>query len=533
MQEMKDNETISLKKILVAYFSHWRLIVLAFVISAIPAVLYLLLYPRTYEMMARIQIQEDREMAGGGFGLGEAAGLMKSFGLGGGGGGTVNMDDELSTLTSNRLLKEMVLALGVNVEYTEPYSFFRIYNAPIVVRADSATNAHLSEVLEMKIRVDGKGVNVFTESGQTGEHTFTFTSLPGEISLPTGRFIIDYAAGKQQQDLPAKLNVAYRPAGWVAEDMAEDFTIEEVSQTSNMIELSCSDHEKMRGVDMLNTLIACYNDESYAYKKQDNDKMLNFLDGRIDTIINALRVVEGDIAVYKGANSLTDIESDVKFYAEQMKELQVKLIELESQANVIRMMDEFIKDPANKYSLVPVLLSQDGEKSGPVMAYNELLLERARVIQNSSMLNPLVGTLTEQVDKLRESVYATIDNAQRGAQLAIAEVKAKEKQLLDMKDGYPEHEKDFYELKRQQEILQGVYLILLQKREEIALNGGLDRKKARIIDDAFVKSRPIGPRKLYAAILMMFLTIAISVGYLFCKEELIGLMDEFKNYKHD
>ena len=95
--EVKDNETIGLKSIIVRYLLHWKLFLGVFLFSIIPAVLYLIYYPRTYEMMARIQIQEDKDLGGGSFGLGEAAGLMKSFGLGSVSGGVVNNDDELMT----------------------------------------------------------------------------------------------------------------------------------------------------------------------------------------------------------------------------------------------------------------------------------------------------------------------------------------------------------------------------------------------------------------------------------------------------
>ena len=93
MMEVKDNETIGLKSIIVRYLLQWKLFLGVFLFSIIPAVLYLIYYPRTYEMMARIQIQEDKDLGGGSFGLGEAAGLMKSFGLGGGSSSVINIED--------------------------------------------------------------------------------------------------------------------------------------------------------------------------------------------------------------------------------------------------------------------------------------------------------------------------------------------------------------------------------------------------------------------------------------------------------
>lgn len=164
--EVKDNETIGLKSIIVRYLLHWKLFLGVFLFSIIPAVLYLIYYPRTYEMMARIQIQEDKDLGGGSFGLGEAAGLMKSFGLGSVSGGVVNIDDELMTLTSNKMLRDMVLKLGVNVDYCEPFSLgYRLYDeSPLRMVADSATNARLAEAVEFSVFVKNGKAEVSAES---------------------------------------------------------------------------------------------------------------------------------------------------------------------------------------------------------------------------------------------------------------------------------------------------------------------------------------------------------------------------------
>ena len=403
----------------------------------------------------------------------------------------------------------MVLKLGVNVDYCEPFSLgYRLYDeSPLKLIADSATNARLAEAVEFSVFVKNGKAEVSAESVNMKKKHFSFPSLPATIELPMGNFTLDFAPGKKDIT-SAKLDITYNPAGWVAEDLEKEFLIEGSSKTSNVIELSCTDYEKNRGTDMLDTLIAIYNKEAEAYKKGEARKSLVFLDGRIENIIAELAAVENQIEEYKSKNQLMDIEHDVQFYVEQMKELQTKLIELEAQSNVINMMDEFVKDPANKYNLVPVLLTaQEGEKGSALTSYNEVLLERARVIQNSSINNPLVGTLTEQADKLRGSVIETIGN--------------------------PVAERQFVELKRRQEIIQGVYLILLQKREETALILGQTRDKARVIDPAYVKSKPVGPRKLFALIGMLVLTLVIPISYLFVRRQSSLLIQEYKKQSKD
>ena len=532
--EEKDSEVLGLKSIIVGYLLHWKLFLGVFLVSIIPAIIYIICYPRTYEIMARIQIQEDKDLGGGGFGLGEAAGLMKSFGLGSGSVSSVNIEDELMMLTSNKLLREMVFDLGVNVDYKEPFSFYRLYeDSPLRLSTDSLTDANLVEVVEFSVTMNQNKIDVTAESNNMSKKTMSFNSLPAKIELPMGNFILAYASDKNNIS-SLKLNIDYNPSSWVAENLVDEFMIEENSKTSNVIELGCTDYERKRGVDMLNNLIRLYNLQADSYKKTEARKTLLFFDERINNVLVELADVEKQMEDYKSKYKLTDVEHDVEFYIEQMKELQSKLIELEAQANVVEMMDSFIKDPDNKYNLVPVLLTaQEGEKGSPLTTYNEVLLERTRVIQNSSINNPLVGTLTKQADELRVSVYHTINNARNALQISIKDVKSKEQLLFDKMNDYPVAERKYIELKRQQEIIQGVYLILLQKREETALVLGQTREKAKILDSAYVKSKPIAPRKLYAAIAMLMFTLIIPVSYLFVSRQYRSLRDEYKRVKKE
>ena len=421
----------------------------------------------------------------------------------------------------------MAFELGVNVDYKKPFSFYRVYERnPFRLRTDSATDTRLTESIEFTVKQTANKFDVKVEGRTFDDQHFSFSSLPAVMKLPVGDFVL---SSTDNQSDETKWIMTYRPSGWVAEDLADEFLIEDNSKTSNVIELGCTDYERRRGVDMLNTLMRLYNMQADAYKKGQARTSLSFYDGRIQEVIQDLADVEQKIERYKSQHQLMDIEHDVQFYVEQMKELQTRLIELQAQMNVIDMMDAYVKDPANKYNIVPSLLNaQDGEKGAAIATYNEVLLERARVIQNSSMNNPLVGTLTKQADELRNGVYQTINNAREGLGISIADIKAKEQQLYNKMNVYPQAERTYVELKRQQEIVQGVYLILLQKREETALVLGQQQDKARILDTAYVKSKPIAPRKLYAAIGMLLLTLVIPVVYLFVKEQSISLMRAYK-----
>lgn len=525
----KDNEVISLRKIIVDYARHWRLFLSFFIISLTIAGAYLLFYPTTYEIMARIQLQEDKDMGSGSLGLGDAAGLMKSFGLGSMKAGTIVMDDELVKLLSNDLLKKMVLELGINVDYIKPYSYnYRMYDdLPFILQPDSATNATLSYPIVFNIDVTEKGTIEVTIKTDSKKQKLNFESLPAIIKVDEQSYTLSYRKSKDFIK-PYSQKIVVSPATWIAENLSNDFTIEEYSKNSNVIELICTDYEKNRGIDMLNTLIQLYNEQESTLKSKEGNQSIDFLTSRIKNITEELSTVEEQIEQYKTKHQMTDIEYDVKFYTEQMKELQVKIIELEAQSYVIKFVSDYVRDPQNKYNLIPALLSTGDDKGNPIATYNEALIERERIMQSSKNNSPLINNINKQVDQLRNSVYLSIENAEKSVQLTLADLKSKEKVLLDKMKSVPAVEKEYIDFKRQQEICQAVYLILLQKREEIALSINDQRDRARIIDPAFIKQSPVAPRKLFAFLGIIIFTIVLPVVYLFVRNQYIALKEVYK-----
>lgn len=395
------------------------------------------------------------------------------------------------------------------------------------ITLDSITQQNLKSSISFKVKVDNKGLVRVKMKNSSDE--FSFQSLPAQLKLPEGIVNIVYNDLYKEKG-SFSLNVNISPAGWVAEDLADAIEIEEFSKNSNVLELTCTDYEKTRGLKLLNTLMDTYNKNSDLIKKEDGYKVYSFLDSRIQSVMSQLNEVEAAIESYKLKNKMTDVEYDIQFYVDAIKSYREKIIEIEAQSHVLNLLDSYVKDPKNKYNLIPAILSVgEGEKGGAVTLYNEALIERERLKKTSKSENPLSEVADSQLDKLRESVVLAIDNARTSSRYVLDDLKSQEKVILDKMERVPSYEREYMDLKRQQEIFQGVYLILLQKREEIALSLGQEKERGFVVDSAFVKYRPIGPRKLYAAIFMILFTLIVPVGYLFCKKQLSLLIEEYRN----
>ena len=532
MENNENKEEIGLRPIIINYLLHWRLIIGTGLLALLFGILYLALYPKTYETVARVQIQDENDpLSSGASMLGEAAGLMKSFGLGGVSSGSIVIDDEIATFTSNSLLCEMIWKLGIYAKYSEPFSFIQLYNqTPIKVTADSTALAQLGQTIECKLSVSPNNIKIKVKIKDKLKKTFQFNSFPVILQLEQGDFIFDQTdIGRGKNSY--KLHIDICPLTAVADGLIDEIVVEDLSKASNIIEFFVKDHESQRSKDMFNTLITLYNDRSKSFREEMGGRSMVFLDGRINGLLKDLFEIENKMSTYKTQNKITDAEVDIQYYTQYMKELQGKIIEAQAQTHIINLLDAFIKDTTNQYKLAPTLLSSGSTESGLLTLYNKALLERDRIIKNSGADNPMIAPLTQQIEKLRESVAQMIKNEAQSNQLILSELRENEKSILSRMSNIPEQEKTYIDYQRQREIIQGVYIVLLQKREETALTLGQSKEKARIIDPAYTRPKPVAPRKLFVAIGVILFTLVLSVSWLFGKEQYLSFKKDFHKIK--
>ena len=121
----------------------------------------------------------------------------------------------------------------------------------------------------------------------------------------------------------------------------------------------------------------------------------------------------------------------------------------------------------------------------------------------------------------------SIENTKKGLDLTLSDLKSKEKSIVEKMENVPTYEREYIDIKRQCEVLQGMYLILLQKREEIALSTEQSRSRAEIVNTPYVKQHSVAPRKLYAGLAVIFLTFFIPVLLLFVKEQYYSIKKEY------
>lgn len=505
-------------ELVVSYVKHWKLFVLSFVICVGLAGAYILVKNPEFRINANILIKEDSKS-------GLASSMMKTgipFGDVLSVGGSA-VDDEIEIINSYSILRGTVKDLGLNVSCSSGLIKKTNYyqDSPLrITPANPDMPDTLRYTIEMKVTVD-KQENVKVKAYYDGDLVGSVKSqFPAKLTTVFGDFLIEKTKF-YDGDKNRKFKVYYSGYGSSTEALMRNVEISIASKKANVVNLFIDDEIPDRGKDILNSIIKNYNLYGIDEKNVTAVRTAEFLQQRIDLMAEDLSAVESEVEKYKEDNQLTDIGSEARIILEKSSYFKERLISAETQFSVISIIEDFIQAPENRYAVVPMSLGIEEESAvGSLLAYNELLKERLKLLRSTNPGNPIIESMNEQVDATRQSVLMTIQSIKRGIEYARNDLREQEKTFNDRIKGMPKQEREYIAIKRQQEIKQALYLYLLQQQEDNALKLALENPKAQIIDNAYVNSRPVKPmKKLIAAAALLF-TIILPIVYLYVRKTL-------------
>lgn len=516
MESLKQSEFVTLIK---TYIKNWKLFVLSFVICVGLAGAYLLIKNPEFKIAANILIKEDSKSGGM---SGMAASMMKGMAFGdmlSVGGSAV--DDEVEVINSYSIIYKAVEELGLNTQYTEGLVKKKKYynDAPLKLTALTPAMADTFRYhVKFKVSVDKKEnvkVKAYYKRKKIAE---TKSSFPVTVSTLYGDFVLDKTEF-YKNDKSLNMTVFFAGYSGYTQSLMKELDISIASKKANVINLLYEDELPNRGIDLLNAIIRHYNDYGIVEKNITAERTAKFLQQRIDLMNSELQTVEKEVEKYKEDNNLTDIETEASIILDKSSNFKERLIEAETQFTVISMIEDFLKAPENKYAVVPMSLGIE-EKSAveSLLEYNTLLMERLKLLRSTNPGNPIIESMNEQVDATRLSVLVTIQSIKRGIEYARNDLRMQEEAFMSRIKGMPKQEREYVEIKRQQEIKQALYLYLLQQQEENALKLAQANPKAQIIDSAFVYNIPVKPMKKLIALAALLFAVLLPVGYLYVRK---------------
>ena len=513
-----NEEQINIQQIIFRYLIHWPWFVVSVIICMIGAWVYLFTTTPIYNISATVLIKDDEK--GGGASMGSE---LEKMGLDGFMSSSKNVDNEIEVLRSKSLAREVVNQLSLYVTYRDGDAFpeKELYrNSPVLVSLTPQEAEKLPKTMEVGMTLlPTGGMNVQIMVGDK-EYNKQFDKLPAVIPTDEGTVaffenkdtlaIVQSEEKAEERHITAFIN---RPMA-VAKGYTNALSIAPTSKTTSVVIVSLKNSNRRRGVDFINQLLMMYNINANNDKNEVAQKTAEFINERIGIISKELGSTEQDLENFKRSAGITDLTSEAQIALTGNAEYEKKRVENQTQINLVMDLYRYMK--GNEYEVLPSNVGlQDAALAGAIDRYNEMLVERKRLLRTSTENNPTIVNLDTSIRAMQSNVQATLDATLKGLQITKDDLAREANRYLRRISDAPTQERQFVSIARQQEIKAGLYLMLLQKREENAITLAATANNAKIIDEALADDNPVSPKRMIIYLAALIAGIGLPVGIIY------------------
>ncbi|WP_282088441.1 GumC family protein [Aquimarina algiphila] len=517
-----DSENLFIKELLERYIAHWRLFIISFVICFILGFFYLRYTPKMYRATSTILIKSENNGAMSELSAFEDLSIFKNTNR--------EVENEIEILKSRPLLENVVKKLKLNIQYFSKTKYSKRFveltkNPPIQVNFlddsyyEQALNFIVTILPEGKFDIKDNEEN-FILQGEFGE---CIGSPFGDISIhPDFRILNQY--------IGTNIYVNSAPLLDVVERYKSTIKIGLTDQNTSVVTLTLTTIAQDRAKEILNCLIDEYNKDVIKDKNQISANTANFIKERINIINQELDDLEKNVEFFKSANSLTDLPSEASLMLEKAFVNEKEQLAATIQIGLADYLVDYLKNSKN--DLLPINLGFEDRKAVTIITrYNEIALQRNRILRSSGVENPLLINLNDRLLDLRKSLEQSLLNLKETLLLKIQSIKSSDAKVNAQISSLPEKERKLRDIQRQQQIKETLFLYLLEKREETAISLAATVSNVKVIEKAYISRSPIKPKKNIVFLTGFLAALIMPIVIVFFKDLLNTKINNVKELK--
>lgn len=517
--EMTGNGEVDFKELVSKYVKHWYVFLISVLLCVGLAYAYIQLATPQYKVTSTLLLKNEDSDMGGGSTTAPAPGEITLFSF------KQKIDNEIEVLRANSLMQRVFQELGLNATYYLDGNFrlVEIYGTELPIRL-SITKLHPSAYgrqITIKRKTSGT-FDIIEENGEVSAHKYG-----EEISKPYGIFTVIAAPDNRT---PEPIHVVFHDIKKLAYTYNKVIKIEALNKKSSVINITLIDSVPQKAKDIINKLIDVYRKEASEDRNLVAKTTITFIDERLRFLTSELSDVERGVEQYKQQHELTDVTANAGAYLAQATDYNRQLSDLAIQIDVLEDIEKYVDKEPGKLEVVPSNLTvQDPTLVQLVTRFNELQLEKERMLRTTLPGNPLVQDLNDQLASLQLNILENLHNIKNSLMITQKRLQATSGKYRSQIQKVPSIERDLLEISRQQGTKDNLYQYLLQKREEAALGLEVTVDKTRLLDPATETDKPISPKQP----LIYFLAVIVGIGIPFSGIYVSELLNDKIQTKRD
>ena len=527
IHENEEKSSFDFATIYTALILNWKWFVLSLIICMGAAHIYLRYATPIYQSAAKLLIKDD-EGSGSSFKGGNNS-IMSATNL-----GIISnsngIDNEMEILKSRTLAQQTVydLKLYVNYRHEGKLKDHILYgDQKVNIDMDLEHLKKLNAPMNLKITREGRNYHVTGSyyvpidnnsfSPEAVNIDKTFSALPATIGTRVG--VVRFTQNgnymlRDGESLKATMIAPEIAAG----KYVGNLNVTESSKTTTIVDLVLNDEIPQRAIDYLKQLAIVYNRQANEDKNEIAVRTEQFINQRLEKINAELGSTEGQLENYKKRNNMVELKTNATQAVANADQYAQKLSEANTQVALLDELTKYMNEPSNRHQPIPSNVGlSDASATSLINEYNKIALQRNQLLHSASENSPTVTPLTAQLDDLNSSIKRAMTQARAGLRIQRNSIAAQAGKYEGQINNTPEQERMLTQIGRQQEVKSGLYLMLLQKREENSISLAATADKGKLIDTPVFAGK-VTPKNSIIMLIALILGLAIPAGILFLLE---------------
>lgn len=428
--------------------------------------------------------------------------------------GNKNLGNEMVILRSKNLMHRVISELSLHTSYFFEGRFKDVEvfqdDLPVSLVITKIDSSAYGKSFKLNVR-GGNSFNLIEEDKNKEEIISNFR-FGQEIVKPYVTFtVIRSPNTNATKDIIVKFHNTQK----LANKYNKNLWVSLETKDANVLRLTLTDAVPQRGVLILNKLVEVYNKENMEDRNQVEVNSIRFLDDRIAFLSEEISDVEKNVEQYKKLNNLTDVNSNAQLYLSTASQYNKELASFDLQLEIINSLEDYLQQ--EELRLVPSSLNiSDATLNGLIAKFNELQLDRQRMLRTIQPSSSLIQNMDDQLANLRNNIKENLNNIKKSLLITRDNLKNNSAQFQYKIRQVPTIDRELQEINREQTIKQSIYLFLLQRREEAGLALASIEPRSRIIDAPSANNSPFntGNSSTYLAAILLGFLLPFSLIYI-------------------
>lgn len=519
IQENEEKSSFDFAVIYTTLILNWKWFVLSLIISLGAAHIYLRYATPIYQAAAKLLIKEEQNGRRGNSIQNSAnLGIISN---------SNGIDNEMEILKSRTLAQQAVYDLKLYTTYRHEGRIkdHLIYGEQEVnVDMDYEHLKKLNAPMSFKITREGRNYHVVgsyfvpidDNSYNPGPVTVdkVITALPATLGTRVGMVKFTQNGNYMLRD-GESLKVTMIAPEIAAGKYVGSLSVSPSTKATSIAQLVITDEIPQRAIDYLKQLAIVYNRQANEDKNQIAVRTEQFINQRLEKINAELGNTEGQLENYKKRNNMVQLSMNASTAFSNADSYAQKLNEANTQVALLDELTKYMNEPSNRHQPIPSNVGlNDASATSLINKYNEIALQRNQLLHSASESSPTVTPLTSQLDDLQASIKRAMSQARAGLNIQRNSIASQQGKYQGQISNTPEQERILTQIGRQQEVKSGLYLMLLQKREENSISLAATADKGKLIDNPVFAGK-VTPKDSIILMIAFGLGLAIPALILF------------------